>query len=115
MKVVDFKHVKAEEVKEPGSKDVTLKWLISEKDGAPNFAMRIFEVEPGGFTPYHKHSWEHEVFILQGRGVLVSEEKNLPLKKNDAVFVPPEESHQFRNDSDEKLTFICLVPIEKKL
>jgi quercetin dioxygenase-like cupin family protein len=114
MQIVDFKNVKAEEVREQGSKGVTIKWLISQKDGAPNFAMRIFEVEPGGFTPYHKHSWEHEVFILQGRGILVTEEKNLPLKKDDAVFVPPDEKHQFKNDSDEKFTFICVVPVEKR-
>jgi quercetin dioxygenase-like cupin family protein len=113
MKVVDFKDVKAEEVKEPGSKDVTVRWLISEKDGAPNFAMRLFEVEPGGFTPFHTHAWEHQVFVLQGRGLLVAEEKNVPLKKDDAALVPPDEKHQFKNDSDEKFTFICVVPIEK--
>ena len=114
MKVVDFKNVKAEEVKETGSKDVTVRWLISEKDGAPNFAMRLFEVGPGGFTPYHTHSWEHEVFVLQGRGILVTQEKNLPLKKDDAAFVPPDEVHQFKNDSGERFTFICVVPIEKQ-
>jgi quercetin dioxygenase-like cupin family protein len=114
MKVVDFKDVKPEEVKEPGSRDVTVRWLISEKDGAPNFAMRLFEVEPSGFTPYHTHSWEHEVFVLQGRGILVAEEKNFPLKKDDAVFVPPDEKHQFKNDSNEKFAFICVVPIEKQ-
>ncbi|MCK4426892.1 MAG: cupin domain-containing protein [candidate division Zixibacteria bacterium] len=114
MKITDFKDVEVEQVKEAGSKGVTVRWLIAEKDGVTNFAMRLFEVEPSGFTPYHKHSWEHEVFILQGRGILVTEEKNFPLKKDDAVFVPPDEKHQFKNDSDEKFTFICVVPIEKQ-
>jgi quercetin dioxygenase-like cupin family protein len=114
MKVVDFNDVKPEEVKEPGSKGVTVRWLISEKDGAPNFAMRLFEVEPGGFTPFHKHSWEHEVFVLKGKGILVTESENLPLKKDDAAFVPLDEKHQFKNDSDEKFAFICVVPIEKQ-
>ena len=111
MKVINFKDVRVGEVKEPGAQGVTIRWLITQKDGAPNFAMRIFEVEAGGFTPYHNHSWEHEVFILEGRGTLVTEEKNLPLNKGDAVFVPPDEKHQFKNDSDEKFTFICLIPI----
>jgi quercetin dioxygenase-like cupin family protein len=115
MKIINFKDVRIGEVKEPGTQGVTIRWLISQKDGAPNFAMRIFEVEPSGFTPYHKHSWEHEVFILEGRGILVTEEKNFPLKKGDSVFVPSDENHQFKNDSDEKLTFICLIPIEKQL
>ena len=114
MKITNFKNIKAKEVKEPGTEGVTIRWLISQKDGAPNFAMRIFEVAPGGFTLYRKHSWEHEVFILEGRGTLVTEEKIFPLKKGDSVFVPPDENHQFKNDSEEKLTFICLIPIEKR-
>jgi quercetin dioxygenase-like cupin family protein len=114
MKITNFKDVKVEKVKEPGSKGVTIRWLISQEDGAPNFAMRLFEVEPGGFTPYHTHSWEHEVFILQGKGILVTEEKNFPLKKDDTAFVPPNKKHQFKNDSDERFSFICVVPIEKR-
>jgi quercetin dioxygenase-like cupin family protein len=113
MKITNFKNIEATEVKEPGTEGVTIRWLISQKDGAPNFAMRIFEVEPSGYTPYHKHSWEHEVFILEGRGTLVTGEKNLPLKKGDSVFVPPDEDHQFKNDSEENFTFICLIPIKK--
>jgi quercetin dioxygenase-like cupin family protein len=112
MKITNFKNIEAKEVKEPSAEGVTIRWLISQKDGAPNFAMRIFEVQPSGYTPYHRHSWEHEVFILEGRGTLVTEKKNFPLKKGDSVFVPPDENHQFKNDSDEKLTFICLIPIE---
>jgi quercetin dioxygenase-like cupin family protein len=114
MKIANFRDVRVGDIKEPGSKGVTIRWLISQKDGARNFAMRAFEVEPGGFTPFHKHSWEHEVFVLQGRGVLVTEEKSFPLKKDDAFLVPPEEKHQFKNDSDEKFTFICVVPIEEQ-
>jgi quercetin dioxygenase-like cupin family protein len=115
IKIINFKDVRIDEVKESGIQGVTIRWLISQKDGAPNFAMRIFEVAPGGFTPYHKHSWEHEVFILEGKGLLVTDEKNLPLKKDDAVFVPPDENHQFKNDSEEKFIFICLIPITENL
>jgi len=113
MKITNFKNVEAEEVVDPGAKGVTIRWLISEKDGAPNFAMRLFEVEPGGYTPYHKHKWEHEVFVLKGEGSLIRENKTSPLKPGDAVFVPGEENHQFKNTSEENLVFLCLVPVER--
>lgn len=113
MKILNFKDTNAEKVAEPGAKGVTIRWLISEKDGAPNFAMRLFEVEPGGNTPYHKHQWEHEVFILKGEGNLITETETFPFKPGDAVFVPGEENHQFRNTSKDNLVFLCLVPIEK--
>jgi quercetin dioxygenase-like cupin family protein len=110
VKITNFKNMEAREVKEPGATGVTIRWLISEKDGAPNFAMRLFEVQPGGCTPYHKHKWEHEAFILEGKGNLTLEEKTIPLNKGDALFVPGEENHQFKNASQENLVFLCLVP-----
>ena len=113
MKILNFKDTKEEKVAEPGAKGVTIRWLISEKDGAPHFAMRLFEVEPGGNTPYHKHQWEHEVFILNGQGNLITETETFPFKQGDAVFVPGEENHQFKNISKDNLVFLCLVPIEK--
>jgi hypothetical protein len=30
---------------------VTLRWVIDKDDGAPTFAMRVIEVEPGYNTP----------------------------------------------------------------
>ncbi|MDP2945130.1 MAG: hypothetical protein Q8N86_02100 [Atribacterota bacterium] len=63
MKIVDYKEVKAEAVDFEDVKDVKVRWLISDKDNAPNFAMRLFEVGPGGHSPLHTHNWEHELFI----------------------------------------------------
>lgn len=113
MKITNFQKVDAQEVNDPGAVGVTIRWLISEDDGAPNFAMRLFEIEPEGNTPFHKHKWEHEVFILEGKGSLITDQGDLPLNKGDAVLVPGEENHQFKNASDQNLVFLCLVPIEK--
>jgi quercetin dioxygenase-like cupin family protein len=113
MKIENFKEIAAEQVGDPGAKGVAIRWLISEKDGAPHFAMRLFEMEPGGNTPFHQHKWEHEVFILEGKGSLVTDQGTFPLNKGDAVFVPGEENHQFKGASEEKLAFLCMVPNER--
>ena len=47
MKIIDYKEVIAEVANMEGAKGVKVRWLISDKDKAPNFAMRLFEVEPG--------------------------------------------------------------------
>ena len=67
MQVKHYTEVPAETV-EQGAEGVRIRWIISQADGAPNFAMRHFEIAPGGHTPHHAHDWEHEVFILTGRG-----------------------------------------------
>ncbi|MDI6715569.1 MAG: cupin domain-containing protein [Actinomycetota bacterium] len=111
---VNYSQVKQVNVEEGGAKGVSLRWVISEREGAENFALRIFTLKPGGHTPLHTHPWEHEVFILKGFGVIVSEGKDIPITQGDVIFVPPEEEHQFKNTNDEELEFICLIPIPKK-
>jgi quercetin dioxygenase-like cupin family protein len=102
--------VKQERVETEGAKDVKIRWLISKEEGAPNFAMREFEVEPGGYTPYHSHAWEHEVFVLEGEGVAVSAEAETPIEPGTVVFVPGGQMHNFKNTGPGTLRFLCLVP-----
>jgi quercetin dioxygenase-like cupin family protein len=85
--------------------------VINADDGAPNFCMRVFELEPGASTPSHSHGWEHEVFVLSGRGVVIGEEGEAQIAKDSVVFVPPDEHHCFINSSNEPLRFICVIPI----
>ena len=92
---------------------VKIRWLIDEKCGAPNFAMRHFEVAPGGHTPFHSHEWEHEVYGLSGEGVVVGEQGEKPFRAGDYVFMPPHEKHQWRNTGSESLTMLCIVPLKK--
>jgi quercetin dioxygenase-like cupin family protein len=89
MKITHYKETPPDPVGEQGASGLTVRWVISEKDGAPNFSMRVFEVEPGGYSPYHKHPWEHEVFILEGRGSLVQGDEEFPLSRGDVIFIPP--------------------------
>ena len=85
--------------------------VITAEDGAPHFCMRVFEVKPGNSTPFHSHWWEHEVFILSGQGVVVSEQGEIPIEKDSVIFVAPDEQHCFVNNSNEPLHFICVIPL----
>lgn len=111
MKLINYKKVKAEKIDDPQAKDASIRWAISKEDGAPNFALRVPEIEPGGYTPYHSHEWEHEIFIKKGSGKLVWEGKSFPLKEGDVIFIPGGEKHQFLNNSRGILEFICIIPI----
>ena len=81
MKHIHYTNIELEIPKEDGIKDVQVRWLITKKDGAPSFAMRLFEIQPNGYTPLHQHDWEHEVFILEGNGITRDKEKEESLPK----------------------------------
>ena len=91
---------------------VTKREVITARDGAPNFCMRVFEVEPGSSTPDHSHHWEHEVFVLAGEGVVRGDKGETPIGAGSVVFVAPGEQHCFVNNGQEVLRFICLIPIQ---
>ncbi len=85
--------------------------VICADKGAPNFCMRVFDIEPGRSTPSHEHPWEHEVFVLSGRGVAKGEQGETQIGKDNVVYVAPNEHHCFVNNSNEPLRFICVIPI----
>lgn len=86
--------------------------VVGADDGAPRFAMRVFDVSPGSSTPLHSHWWEHEVFVLSGEGVVNSKEGAQPIGEGTVVYVEPEEEHCFTNIGGDALRFICVVPLE---
>ena len=89
---------------------VGLRWVIGKNEGAPNFAMRIIEVQPGCATPHHQHEWEHEVFVIEGQGLVRGSQGDRPVEYGSVVFVPGNEPHQFVNKGDKVLRFICVIP-----
>ncbi|MCK4807549.1 MAG: cupin domain-containing protein [Candidatus Aegiribacteria sp.] len=110
MIVRKYTDVKDEDVKMEEASGVKKRILISEIDGAPNFIMRRFTIEPGGYTPYHTHSWEHEVYVLSGNGQVRFAEKSYELGAGTVVLVLPDEEHNFVNIGSEPLDFLCTIP-----
>ena len=110
MKIKQCRQVEQETVLMQGARGCSVRWLISDCDGASNFAMRQFELAPGGHTPQHSHPYEHEVYILEGEGVVLEGDTEHTLKAGDVVYVCPDEPHQFRNPHASPFRFLCLVP-----
>lgn len=106
-----YRDVKLEKPK--GAK-AGLRWVISEQDGAPNFDMRVVEIEPGGQSHHHRHPWEHEVFVLKGTGIVFQKGHEALVTPGTAVFVSPGEEHCFRNTGHETMEFICIIPSRSK-
>ena len=110
MKVEPSNSVEQKAVEMPGAEKCKVRWLLGTNVAAPNFAMREFEVEAGGFTPRHSHPYEHEVYVLSGERVALEGDQEHPIKAGDVVYVAPDDIHQFRNTGDEALRFLCLIP-----
>jgi quercetin dioxygenase-like cupin family protein len=110
--IVHRHYTKVEDMipEEEGVKDTTIRWLITKDIGAEHFAMRHFTIQPGGHTPHHQHDWEHEIFILEGEGVMRSTDHQEPCGPGDFAFIPSMEWHQIRNTGGMPMRMLCLIP-----
>ena len=106
MKIVSYKEIESKEVK--GSSKLKIKWLNT--DGSKNFAVRHCEIGSGGFSPYHKHSWEHEIFVLEGNGVVVGDKESKSISVGDSISIPADEIHQIKNPNNKPLRILCIIP-----
>ena len=115
MKVVHADDVPQDIVREPGAKQVTIRRLIDTPDGADRFLMSRFELEPNGATPPHYHEWEHEIYVLSGslRVQLPSENREIPLREGDVVFIPRGEAHGLVTGPDERAWLLLVAPAER--
>lgn len=109
-KVKHYTEVEESPVKMEGAKGVFIRWLVAEKDEAPNFYLRMFRLEKDGHTPYHNHPYEHEVYVLSGNGKLIISGKEYPLVSGTVAFVPPSVDHQFLNMGEDEFVFLCIIP-----
>ncbi len=110
MKISHYTEIEEKPVEDANVSGVSRRILISAKDNAPNFTMRLFHVEPDGFTYHHSHDFEHEIFVIEGEGEVATSNETKPFKSGYAIFVEPGEVHQFRNTGKKRLSFLCLVP-----
>lgn len=90
--------------------DKSIRWLIGESEGAPNFAMRLIEFEPGAVFETHQHPYEHEIFVVEGEGVAHTPDGEERMHPGVALYVPPGQPHGYRNVGQETLRFICVIP-----
>lgn len=113
MRTAKWNEIEGKRVTDPEAKGVTLRVLMGENVGAPTFTMRHFEIAPGGSTPYHSHPWEHQVYVLAGRGKARRKDGEDEIGPGSFVYVPPDEEHNFANAGEEPLTFLCVIPASR--
>jgi quercetin dioxygenase-like cupin family protein/CheY-like chemotaxis protein len=111
MKIKNYRKVQAEQL-EPG---ITQRWLIGELDDAPNFALKLVELDADIVSPVYTHPWEDEVFVLRGSGALLGPEGEVAIGEGDVIYIPSMERHQIANRGERELCLLMSVPIAERM
>jgi quercetin dioxygenase-like cupin family protein len=105
--------IESNEVDMEGAKNSYIQWLITKKDGANNFALRRFVLKKGGYIPPHQHPWEHEIYILKGKGTVAAGNVQKDLKEGDFAYIEPDVVHWYKNNDDTEWIFLCAIPYKE--
>ncbi len=84
--------------------------LVNENHGAPNLAIRRFELAPGAEVPRHTNEVEHEQYVLEGKYTVGIDDEEYIVEPGDSLFIPAGVVHWYRNEGDDSGAFICAVP-----
>lgn len=95
------------------AKGCSIRVAIAEEDGAETVAMRIHEIDPGGYTPMHAHPWEHAIYVIKGSGKVLDGKRECPLEKDDVLFVNKDQQHQIKNTGETALVLVSVIPIQR--
>lgn len=90
----------------------TRRVLIGHREGASNFSLRYFEIPPGGQSSFDQHDHDHGVYVLRGQARILMGSETVNVGPGDVFYIPPNESHQFRNTGDGPLGFLCVAPVK---
>ena len=82
--------------------------LISLDDSPPTCTMSYSVIEPGQTSA---HQWEHVIYVLEGSGTLVCGGKSFTVSEGDAVLVPPNTLHQWKNETQSPMLRVTFNPL----
>ena len=93
--------------------------LLGSKDGVPNYVMLHNDPMGPGHVSHaaeggHSHPWDHVVYVLEGEASIVIEGTSHNVRAGDAVLVPPNVFHQWRNDTQTTLSRVTFNAIESE-
>jgi quercetin dioxygenase-like cupin family protein len=96
---------------EEGSHNVKMKPLISREDGARKTAMHELIIGKGGYSTMHRHEWDHQLVVTEGRGIVILDGKKIPLRPGVLFLVQSNEMHQFLQEGKSPLHFLTVTPL----
>jgi quercetin dioxygenase-like cupin family protein len=96
---------------EEGSRNVKMRQLIGREDGARKTAMHELIIGRGGYSAMHRHDWDHQLVVTEGRGLAILDGKKISLRPGSVVLVQANEKHQFLQRGKEPLHFLTVTPL----
>ncbi len=82
--------------------------LLTGKETAGRYTLIDMHVPPGGGPPPHRHDFEESFTVLEGEIETTFRGVSSTVRAGQAVNIPANAPHQFRNQSDRPARLLCI-------
>lgn len=83
------------------------KEILTNEQKAERFGGIFAALLPHSQTPYHFHENRESIIIaISGEAIEIVEGKEIPIKTNDVLFIPPKEKHGTVNRTDKEFRYL---------
>ena len=89
--------------------EVMVRPLVNPSVGAARLRMSVVKFPPGARTKFHTHTHEQVLYVLEGKGILATEEEENIVEPGMLVFVPIGENHWHGATEDSSFTHISIT------
>jgi quercetin dioxygenase-like cupin family protein len=120
MKIINLKDVAAEDVKGnplfSGGK-VNTQFILEEEYKASKIQIVNVQFAPGARNKFHTHSTEQILYVIEGKGIVATRDKEYMVTTGTAIFIPPGEEHWHGATRDSSFAHLSIIgrPNELKI
>lgn len=115
MKIIHSGKVKAEE--QSGGifiGTVKKRSLIDPEMGSKNFRSAIITFPPRAKNKLHTHSGEQILFVIDGKGIVATENEEVEVTKGDIILIPAHEKHWHGANANSIFSHLYITPADSK-
>jgi mannose-6-phosphate isomerase-like protein (cupin superfamily) len=80
----------------PATPNREFRYLVNEDAGCPDVTQFVGVIPPGR-APFHSHTYDEVVYVLEGEGVVHLGGKETPLREGSCIHLPPLVMHSIEN------------------
>jgi len=115
MKIIEAKNVRVEKRSGGifiGTVDVTP--LVDRAVGSEEFRAAVVTFPPGARNRFHIHDHEQILYVVDGKGVVATEEEERVVTVGDTVLIPAGENHWHGATEDSAFSHLYVIRAETK-
>ena len=108
--------IKSGDAKDLGLAGRVSKEIVSGTTGPYSITLRLVEIPPeieqdSRREPHFHRDTEECIYVLSGKGLFCTDDKNEPLTAGDTVIVPKLEPQFTRKTGKDPLMLLCFFPV----